>query len=452
MRIRNKTLHEKIKKFIVSSISQLDNFSFKNPIPTKFEFFPATKEKNDYFLFIFNHFNQLEKLPEFLDCAKYLLKNPITRKALGWKDKEGNFLKDLPLELKYFRILHILLGTCVKLTDGFSFDNDIYEKVYQDFEKGIYSSFLVHKLTAPMEGIFGDFEEINFGNRIKIRRITNEEKESITQQALFPSLVTVPKTGIWHLEFLLEGFYTHAKGTSIKTSTVTNEFKEIVTALRLFKSGSVGYSYVKTKTLTWTTNQMGTSYGWGYSRQGIIDIKSYELKKSEKPELLSLWRKYSKFRKSLGSLDTGRFFNLAIKWFNMGVEENDYENKIIDFFVSFEALCLPERSELSYRLSNRVALLLGRDCEESEKIRKFMIKAYKIRSDIVHGAKVSPIFIDGEKIHLRDFSKKVEQYLRDVLKTFLVLSGSHKKQAEIIELIDKALLDVKIRKKIHRLR
>lgn len=128
---------------------------------------------------------------------------------------------------------------CVKLTNGFSFDQDVYEKIYKTFEKSIYSSFSVHKLTAPLEGFFGNVGEINFGNSIKLRPFIEEEKKSYIQQFSFPYPSFLPNIDLHPVSYILEGLYTQAKNTTKKTSKIKNDFKEIVTLLRLFKLGNL---------------------------------------------------------------------------------------------------------------------------------------------------------------------------------------------------------------------
>ena len=135
----------------------------------------------------------------------------------------------------------------------------------------------------------------------------------------------------------------------------------------------------------------------------------------------------------------------------MANEESDAENKMIDFLIAFEALCLPERDELTYRLANRVAILLGKEDAEAERTRKFMAKAYDLRSDIVHGKDVRPIKIEGKTIELNNFVQRVEGYLRESLKSFIALSKRYRNQQRVLALLDKSLIDMKSRRKLHKM-
>lgn len=99
-----------------------------------------------------------------------------------------------------------------------------------------------------------------------------------------------------------------------------------------------------------------------------------------------------------------------------------------------------DSEEIGYKLSNRVAILLAKNSDESEKIRGFMKVAYRIRSKIVHGSKNKSVTIDGKTVDLGIFTQKLEEYLRKILRSFLVLIAKCKKHPEIINLIDQSFL------------
>jgi hypothetical protein len=90
-------------------------------------------------------------------------------------------------------------------------------------------------------------------------------------------------------------------------------------------------------------------------------------------------------------------------------------------------------------VSDRVVTLLARNSEEAEKIRKFMVKAYSVRSKIVHGDKRKPLVIKGKTIDLDTFAQRLEVYLRKMVKSSLAFSTKYKKQDDIIILLDKSL-------------
>lgn len=391
----------------------------------------------------------MEKLQEFKDCAKYLLQNPITLKAVNWRwrDKQGNLINKLPLELLFFRDLHHLLARHIQENDGFTFSKDNFNKAYKDFERGMYSPYILHRLTAIMEGFAGDIEELNLGNTFKIRKMTEEEKNSVLNE-----IANAPPASFFILDvidddYILESIYSQAKDDLFNTAPVREVFNDIVTVLRLFKSGRVTARYIRSEPITWSLQSQRSNY-WLDSRFVSIPHGVYKLNRSEEGSFLKLWRRFKIFKKTVSVLENANYINLALKRFNFGIEENDAENKIIDFFIAFEALCLPESEELKYRLSNRVTTLLAKNSEEAEKTRDFMKKAYDIRSSLVHGRKIKSVVIDGKTIDLDTFTQRLEEYLRQILKSFLALSGEYKKQEEIITLLDKSLFDLKTKRMV----
>ena len=76
----------------------------------------------------------------------------------------------------------------------------------------------------------------------------------------------------------------------------------------------------------------------------------------------------------------------AVYWAGRATVEQIREESFLLFTVALECLILPgsETDELRYRLSLRVARLLGNDARERKKIMKKTKKLYDIRSKIVH--------------------------------------------------------------------
>jgi hypothetical protein len=111
------------------------------------------------------------------------------------------------------------------------------------------------------------------------------------------------------------------------------------------------------------------------------------LNQTEKSALLRLWKRTRDFKNQTGPSKNGEYINIALRRFNFGVEEDNAENKIIDFLIAFEALYLEGMDELGYRLSTRAAVLLGENDAEAAKVKEVIVEAYGLRSKIVHGKK-----------------------------------------------------------------
>jgi len=314
MKVRNKTLYTEVKKFLNASVQTLENLAEKEDLPVrqvttyKYNKKGYTQEEGyetDFFIYIFKHSNNIEVLPEFQQCAKYLLKNPLTRRALGWKDQKGQPARDLPLKLTYLRLLYVILGEYLRKVGRLAFREDKFNEIYIAFERSVYSQKVLYRVTAPLGGLSGDIDEVSFGNGFKIRRIEDSEKSEYLKLTSEPFPTRLGNLDITEVEYMLETSYSSHMDAGIDTSLCRKGFEDIQTALRLFKPERLGFEVVKTEPVSWTIRG-GTSYGWSHSRQGRILPNLYRLDKSDEKRLLKLWRKFRKFRKASGSSIRGK--------------------------------------------------------------------------------------------------------------------------------------------------
>lgn len=127
-----------------------------------------------------------------------------------------------------------------------------------------------------------------------------------------------------------------------------------------------------------------------------------------------------------------KYLIVALEFFTRSMWEEYPENRIIDAFVAFEALySTDEISELSYKLSHRVAVLIGTDDSNRRVIFNRMRVLYVKRSKIVHGK--------DPKLESADIGD-THRYLADSLARFVMLAGQYS-QEQIIDLLDDALID-----------
>ena len=448
--MRNQTLRRKVENFIISSVAMLKELASKESVSRTQVGSTKGDSKIDYYKFVFQHFKDLEKLPEFIDCAKYLRHNPVTLKFINrsWRDINGNLIKmedlrtKLPFKLNLFSDLHRLLSRHIQENGDFVFSRNNFDEAYEEFERAIYSKDVLYRLSSILEGFTIDIDELKFGNNYRIRKMTPKENMSVFDKYPPPTPFSI-MNWIRH-EYLLEAIISQKKGTQPNANLVQEVFDDIVSVLRLFKSGCVTVRYIDCEPISWSSTGRAI-YGKGF-RSGIVPPRIYTLNKSEIHSILKLWRRFKAFRRNEGSSEEANYFNIALKRFNFGIEETDVENKIIDFIIGFEALCLSDSFELGYKLSNRVAILLAKNSGEAEKIREFMKIAYRVRSKIVHGDKTKPIIIAGKSIDLGPFTLKLEEYLRKLLKIFLALSTKGKKKGDIIMDLDRSLFDLKTKR------
>jgi hypothetical protein len=143
-----------------------------------------------------------------------------------------------------------------------------------------------------------------------------------------------------------------------------------------------------------------------------LGLPEYDFYFSDIPVFNKLLTAIHNYRKA------GKFSALdeALRRFNSSYS-GEPEDRLIDQMIAFESLYIGERDELAYKLRLRAAFLLGK---QRAKIFKDMSKAYKLRSDIVHGNKQVELF------ELEEIIPKTEEYLRQSIRKFLsLLSQGH---------------------------
>jgi hypothetical protein len=79
-------------------------------------------------------------------------------------------------------------------------------------------------------------------------------------------------------------------------------------------------------------------------------------------------------------------FDFACRRFSFAFDRVEIEDLVIDCWIAFEALFLPDASsELSYRAAMRIARFVGNTGAERLRLRRTLSDSYKLRSLVAHG-------------------------------------------------------------------
>lgn len=91
--------------------------------------------------------------------------------------------------------------------------------------------------------------------------------------------------------------------------------------------------------------------------------------------------------------------------------------KITLYCSVFECLFSTEKTDITYKISQRVALYIGNDFEERVYLKKLVTKAYNIRSRYIHGNALSKddMKSDFKKEKLQEVAAKIDNVLRIIL-------------------------------------
>lgn len=464
LKIRNKERYLKFRKFMIASTDLLKKIEAKEGLPRKQSrkylvlkdgFTSRGESKIDFGLVTFTHRKEIDELPEFVDCAKQLIRNKMIVREMGIFTLKGHpgESADIPISRFWFKVLYLFLNRYLERNGQISFEENLFEELYAEFEKYVYKSKLPHMATAPLQGLSGNINEISFCKNLRLRLLSDSEKADYLQMQspnAGASLKYDPKdfVTIADASYVLENTYSCVKGPQLQAYPYRKHFEDVLTALFLFKKGRLGFNIIKIEPILWNPFQP-TSYTLlhGTATKPKVFHNSYELDAEEKQELLRFWKKFVSFRDA-ESCTSMKYIRLALRRFRSGIEENELEDRLIDLLIAFEALFLEDPVEMAYRLSNRVAMVLGKNDSEADEIRETISEAYKVRSKIVHGKEAPSIKIKGKVIELGDLVQATEEYLRQSLKTIISLTDNRGSQKEMLKLLDESLISADSRSKL----
>ena len=433
-----KEFRECMKEAIKSSLSYLKRKSERKQIIPFLEYdFEIdinkrswkTVPKSRYPLasFVKKNLEEILKLAEVAPLIDFMVKNEF-HKMIEME------IKDVERSKKFlgYNILGGFLMRYVETVGGFNYDENTFNNLYRELEEYIYTKEREIIVVAPLLNFeLKGIEKIDLGDFI-IRRISEDEfKMLLSQNALGEIHSLYPYGGIFETIWCIE---LKVKCPSKRRSEdLTPRIEKVITALRLFKKGSIHYSAILDYPKVWKNH-------WGVSSHGGGEIHGprYELTDKDIESLKAFWNKFK-------SLNAQNFLDVAIRRFNFSYERRLPEDKLIDYITAFEALYLQgEEKELSYRLALRCACFLGKDGEERKKIFEILKNAYDARSKIVHGKSIeSKSFkklLNKLNLNLPELSMKVEEYLRESIKTFLHFLQKSESYDEIIREIDEKII------------
>ena len=283
-----------------------------------------------------------------------------------------------------------------------------------------------------------DSEQIDLPEKLQIIKIPRKFVEYLDRS--YPdTLPTILSEAKWAIAIKIERIDTTnmsiIESMSIgfkQQDNAMNRLFDLITTLRLYKKGRLVAGLATLATFHNSEWSIGGSANWT-PVSNILFFKEepiYKLRQSELKRFITLFKQIRLWRAS-GILDN---VEIALERFHSSYHGN-IEDRIIDQMVAFESLYLGDSQELTYKLALRVAFLLGKREEQRNLIFADMKKAYSYRSRIVHGNN------PPSRRELRDIVPKVENYLRQSLRKFLLLLSQEHSSKDIRDkLLDENIL------------
>lgn len=261
---------------------------------------------------------------------------------------------------------------------------------------------------VALENFDAKVERVDLANGVTIRRLSTDEQEQLT----FPS------AGLRLPQPELEGLFLTVRppadvGADERRDTGRQLFDDAFTALRLTKAGAVFFGSwyeLPAERSTFGLPPLASPF----MRRWLFRSNPYLLEEEDLPALTGLSERVGRAR--VGPL------RIAMSRFNLSYERDTDEDRFIDLWIALEALFSPsDKMELRYRIALRAAHLIEEPGDKREQVYRTLLSSYNLRSDVVHGMKLTIRQPKDLKMSERDVVGRTEDYLRCSIRA-LVLS------------------------------
>ena len=130
------------------------------------------------------------------------------------------------------------------------------------------------------------------------------------------------------------------------------------------------------------------SFNWRHSAGGPFSFKSSTIEHLLNMEgsIGDVVRLVDGWLKSPSTSKISKLLLRPVRWCGRAIEARNLEDAFLQYAIALECLYLPEGNrELTYRLSLRIAKLIGTQLDERKEYTKTVRDLYESRSRIVHG-------------------------------------------------------------------
>lgn len=429
-----KELSNKIKQIIDVGLSKgdlksedelwfkwkVDKFEYDDSGPTEHSASGEYVGKKSWFRAMIKIEHEIKKSTEYTTVLEYLTK------IFGEKMNDfvlGRFTQKIISDYLYDQ----------------KFDGTV-DEIINKFLRSVKGEPLTYGANVKLEGIVLRPDKVEISHGIILRKTT---KEDLEEEYAYHSLAfsqtrnpihTIP-SAILRIEFL---------GT--RANEIQKKVGNAITILRLFRVGSVKFESYKMFSDS-MTDMMAS--GGLLSGETTTANEKYLITQEDSKNMKKFWEHvHPLVEKSLPWTGPTKedYMTISYKRYSDALLQNGLvERQITNTMMGLEGLLLKggEKQELTYRLSNRVAKVLGNLTYDPLEVKKIIADAYNVRSLFAHGGQLDY----NAKVKLENKYKSVKNlllYVLDYLRISLIvcLTLNIEKDA-FIDVIDKSFIDVK---------
>jgi hypothetical protein len=407
----NEELYEKSKSFVIKALSIITPFINQTPSGFKHEFLKLLLDRR----------KEIESLAEFKQCIQLMENDPTISKYIGKPVGVPNRLSN---RSSWDYLSRILLRLIKSYYGNKRFDIYLFQKMYRDLETLCYNKTIPMVIQIPLQNFKSDISRARLDNGLSIRKITCDERQYLLDDL---ENLNLTFSEVIQIKYIVEYRFQERKIFNEHTS---NSFhtdrigivEKVITSLRLFKCGDVGYYIVLERPILDTPILAGESRYPSFV--SFPQGRTYSLMKKE----IHRFRRYYKI---ISKIDLSKFVRLkiALDRFEYAYQRTSKDDKLLDYVISFEILLgnKDDKDSLTYKISVRFSRLCQRYYCEREKYSDVMKLIYKLRSAIVHGNENNKEKL-WKKVNIDD----VEEKLRELIKAYLIKINMGNRDHELI--------------------
>lgn len=423
---RNPAFHEALRAYMQAAIASLAARGAPRDVPLSaytergYKWVPAEHDNNGtrsaYTIaqtatYPKGFLESIAKLKEAAACAKALQCDP---QIYQYFDQCVGVLSFF-LRMDVRRCLALFWGSYAAKSAGRDFDESLFEDEYCRLEQDLYSDTVKVRVVAPLIGCqFDGAIRLQDGLAIEPMQPDDEIRyiETTSETLVWDVRTELPKIHAIVYEACLSKRIYRADQRNDDGMKWMNVMNDVITALCVFKDGGfVVEGFLVTSGSIFCAGIQRLGQRQRYGRDGWLHVKEADAG-GLADIFLALSTKTIKSHDGLGT---------ALCRFLYASERGREEDRLVDLLIAAESLFLlkDEKTELSYRLRQRVALLLGTTVEDRLKIAEDIRTAYDCRSKVVHGGR------EIRKEPLNVITPTIEGYLRASLRKAVNLAVSN---------------------------
>ena len=243
--------------------------------------------------FVEGHAKEILKIQPIIQCLDFMMKHEFY-KMLG--EETGNNRKNIS-NIEFYRQfladeIIIFLTRYVESKGDSEFDDEIFNKLYQELEEYIYTEGRDMIIVIPLLNFeLRDVEIVDLKD-FAIRRLTEDEIKILLRSGNLGGFSFLPHGGsiqtIWGIEFRMK------LPNRRRIKDPTPQAEKIITALRLYKRGTLSYSTMVGYPTKWRTSKGILFLNYDYIRGVAPSPYCYEFGEGDIKGFQALWDRFKK--------------------------------------------------------------------------------------------------------------------------------------------------------------